>query len=242
VDRRRRSRWVPPQHGAWAMLAVPYLTGLLVAGFRWPDLPLLGAWIAGYLLSYQVFLALKSRRLSRYRRQIVVYTAVAAPLAALTVLARPTVLWYGPAYALLFAVNAWYAYRRRERTVLNDVASVGQSCLMVFVVATVARADAVAALEGAALTAAYFLGTVVHVKAMIRERGNPAYHRWSISYHAAVLPLAALISPWAVVFFGWLLARAAVLPRRGARPVGLGLVEIGNSVVLLGVVALMATI
>jgi hypothetical protein len=85
----RRRRFIPPQHGAWAMLAVPYLAGLVAAGYRWPDVPLLGAWIAGYLLSYYAFQAVKTRRVRRYRTQLVLYTAVAAPLATLVVVARP---------------------------------------------------------------------------------------------------------------------------------------------------------
>jgi YwiC-like protein len=217
------------------MLVVPYLVGLLATGFRWPDVPLLGAWVGGYLLSYHVFLALKSRRPRRYRAQLALYGAVTVPLAAVTVVARPALLWYAPAYAALFAVNAWYAAHRRERAVLNDVASVVQSCLMVFVVATVAGVAPARVAVIAALCLAYFLGTVLYVKAMIRERGNPAYRRWSIGYHAAVFPVAALAGPWSAVLFGWLLVRAVVLPQRGLRPVQVGLVEIGSSLALIGV-------
>ena len=47
-----RRKFVPPQHGAWAMLIVPYLAGLLVAGWTWVAAPLGIAWLAGYLLSY----------------------------------------------------------------------------------------------------------------------------------------------------------------------------------------------
>lgn len=79
--------------------AAPYLAGLIAAGYRWPDLPLLAAWIAGYLLSYYAFQSIKSRRLHRYRDQLLLYTGVAAPLTALTVVARPQLLLYAPAYA-----------------------------------------------------------------------------------------------------------------------------------------------
>ncbi len=34
------------------MLVVPWLGSVLVTGFRWPHLVLLGAWLAGYALSY----------------------------------------------------------------------------------------------------------------------------------------------------------------------------------------------
>jgi hypothetical protein len=233
---KRWRRFIPPQHGAWAMLAVPYLAGLLAAGYRWPDLPLLGAWLAGYLLSYYVFQSLKSRRPRRYRDQLLVYGGVAAPLLILVVVACPPTLWYAPAYAVLFAINAWYAWRRRERALINDLVSVAQSCLMVFVVATIAETPPAEVLAVFALCAAYFVGTVPYVKTMIRERENPVYLRWSIAYHVAAVALAACLSLWTGVLFAWFLLRAALFPNRGLTPKQVGLIETANSVLLLACV------
>lgn len=64
-----RRRFLPPQHGAWAMLAVPYLAGVLVAGWSWVAAPLAGAWLAGYLLSYYLFQAIKTGRPRRLLRR-----------------------------------------------------------------------------------------------------------------------------------------------------------------------------
>ena len=89
--RRTVRQFVPPQHGAWAMLLLPYLAGLLVAGFRWPDLPLLGAWLSGYLLSYFVLQAIKSRRPRRYRAPLSWYAPITLVLAAPVVVACPRV-------------------------------------------------------------------------------------------------------------------------------------------------------
>jgi len=221
------------------MLAVPYLAGLLAVGYQWPDLPLLGAWIAGYLLSYYLFQAVKSRRRGRYRQQVLLYSAVAAPLAAVVVVSRPAVLWYAPAYATLFAINAWYAWQRRERALPNDVASVTQSCLMVLVVAAVAGTPPAAALGVFTLCLTYFGGTVFYVKTMIRERGNPTYRRWSTGYHLIAFAVAAWLSPWTAVLFGWLLARAALLPGRGWSPKTVGLLEIANCGLLLACAVLL---
>ncbi len=235
-----RRRYLPPQHGAWAMLALPYLAGLITAGYRWPDVPLLAAWLCGYLLSFFVFQAVKSRRPGRYRRQILLYGAIAAPLTVLVVAVRPAVLWYAPAYTVLFAVNAWFAWRRRERALLNDAASVAASCLMVLVVGTVAATAPSAVLPAATLCLGYLLGTVFYVKTMIRERGNPVFRRWAIAYHVLALGVAAWLSPWAGLLFAWLLARAALLPGRNWQPKRVGLIELANSVLLLLVVAALA--
>ena len=89
--RRRRRRYLPPQHGAWAMLVVPYLVGVLCAGPSWLQLPLLVAWLGGYLLSYYVFLAVKTRRPSRVVAQVMVYSVVTVPAAVLVVVAQPCI-------------------------------------------------------------------------------------------------------------------------------------------------------
>jgi hypothetical protein len=220
------------------MLAVPYLAGLLAAGYRWADAALAGAWLAGYLLSYYVFQSVKAQRTRRYRAQLLLYAAVAGPLAVLVVVARPQVLWYAPGYAALLAVNAWYAVRRRERALLNDVASVLQSCLIVLVVATIAGTVTAEALVAFVLCLAYFLGTVFYVKTMIRERGNPRYRRRSAGYHILALPAVAATGPWAGVLFAWLLARAVLLPGRGLPPKRVGVIEIANCAALLAIIAL----
>lgn len=221
------------------MLAVPYLAGLIAAGFRWPDLPLLGAWLGGYLASYFVFQAVKSRRWRRHRDQLLLWGAVTIPLLVVVLVARPRLLLYAPAYAALVAVNAFFAARRRERALLNDVALVVQSCLMVFVVATVAGTPPRAVVGAFLLCLAYFLGTVFYVKTMIRERESRTYRRLSIGYHAAALAAVAWLGPWVVAFFAWLLLRAALLPGRSLSPKRVGLVEMVNCLLLLAGVALL---
>lgn len=240
---------MPPQHGAWAMLTVPYLAGLLVAGWTWVAAPLGVAWLAGYLLSYYVFQSIKTGRPGRWRAQLTLYAAVTVPLVGLVVWARPTVLWYTPAFAVLWAVNAWYAWQRQERALLNDVAAVLQSCLMVLVVATVADTPVGDAAGAFAVCVAYFTGTAFYVKTMIRERSNVTYRWWSVTYHAFALlivgALALVGGGWTglalVVLFGWFLLRAWLLPGRGLAPKQVGFIEIGNCLLLLAAIALVWT-
>lgn len=233
--RRTVRRFLPPQHGAWAMLLLPYLAGLLTAGFRPPALPLLGAWLCGYLLSYYLLQALKTRRIHRFRPAIALYAPLTALFAAPVLIVRPQVRLLAPAYALLIAVNAYYAWRRRERALLNDLASVVQSCLVVFVVAIVAEVPLGQVVAPFVIVLLYLTGTVLYVKTMIRERGSRPYHRASIAYHAvalaAVTPLGAL--PAAV--FALLLARAWLLPHRPLSPKQVGLLEIVASMLVLAV-------
>ena len=237
--RSRRRRFLPPQHGAWAMLVVPYLLGVLSAGWSWLQLPLLVAWLGGYLLSYYLFLAMKTRRLARVRPQLLVYSAITVPAAVVVLLGRPELLGYAPVYAVLFGINAWYAWRRSDRALVNDLASVVESCLMVLVAAGAAGVRPDAVLGPFLVALLYFTGTVLYVKTMIRERGERRYLVASIGYHAAAVVPAALLAWPLAVPFGWLLARAAWLPRRQLTPKQVGLVELANCVVLLVMVPLL---
>jgi len=90
---------------------------------------------------------------------------------------------------------------------------------------------------------AYFWGTIPHVKALIRERDNPAYHWFSAIYHnvgaAIVVGAAALGSLTTTPLGGWFLAvtwvglgvRAAWMPAHQhqtgpMRPIVIGMTEV----------------
>ncbi|MFD2766197.1 YwiC-like family protein [Micromonospora eburnea] len=236
--RSRRHRYLPPQHGAWAMLLLPYAAAVCVTGPRWPHLPLLGAWLAGYLFSYYALLAVKTGRTDRVRPQLLLYGVAAASLVAPVLVARPGVLGYAPLYALLAAVNVGYARGRRERALLNDLASVAQSVLMVFVVATVAGSPPAELSAVAGVVGAYLVGTVLYVKTMIRERDSVGYRWASGAYHVAAL-VAVVAAGWGPAVAGvfvLLLLRAALLPGRRLAPVRVGMVELVGALLVFAAV------
>jgi hypothetical protein len=220
------------------MLLAPWLAGVLATGFRWPHLPLLVAWLTGYLFSYYLLLAVKTRRPGRVRAQLLGYGTPTILLGGLVLAARPQVLWYAPLYALLLAVNVGYAARRNERALCNDLASVAQSCLMVFVCATVA--DVPPADVAVTFTAllAYFTGTVLYVKTMIRERDSLGYRRASVAFHLFAAAGMLYLDRTIGVVFVLLLARAWVLPGRRLRPVHVGIIEIAATLLVLAAVTI----
>jgi hypothetical protein len=231
--RRAVRRFIPPQHGAWAMLLLPWLAGVLTAGFRWPHLPLLVAWLSGYLLSYYLLLAVKTRRPDRVRTQLTLYAAPTVLCGGLVVAAVPDLLWYAPIYALLLAVNAGHAARRDERALLNDLASVIQSCVMVFLCATVAHTPPSDVTVVFVAVLAYFTGTVLYVKTMIRERDSIGYRRASVTFHLLAAAGMLWLEPVIGALFVLLLTRAWTLPAHRLKPVHVGVIEIGASLLLL---------
>lgn len=214
------------------MLLLPYLIGVLTAGFRWPHVPLLLAWLSGYLLSYYALQAVKTRRPGRCRDQLLAYALSTTLFGATVVVACPAVLRYALVFVLLLGLNAYYAWQRRERALLNDLVSVVQSCLMVFVAATVAGVPPAEVAIPFTVVLLYFTGTVLYVKTMIRERGSIAYRRASAGYHLAAAVVAGWLSWPLGVLFGLLALRALVLPRRRLTPKQVGLLEIAACLVL----------
>jgi hypothetical protein len=208
------------------MLALPLAVGVACSRPVWLHVPLLVAWFGGYLLSFYALLAVKTGRPGRVAAQLKVYTAVTAPAALLVVVLRPSVLWFAPAFAVLLAVNAVAARRREDRALLAGLASVVQSCLMVPVAATVAGTPPADVVAPALAVLAYFTGSLLYVKTMIRNRGDRAYRWGSVGYHAVVAAVAAAVAWPLGVLGGWLLVRAAWLPRTSLTPKQVGLLEL----------------
>lgn len=228
-----RRRWIPPQHGAWAMLLVPYVAGLIVAGVDWVDIPLLVAWLASYLASYYLMLAVKTKRLDRVRAQLLTYGLIALAAAVITLVARPRLLLFAPVLAAVLVVNALFARRRDERALANGVASVFAACLIVPMTALVAGTPVGETGDAFATSLLFFVGSLLFVKTMLRERENERLRRASAAYHGAAVVAAGALSGAFVPAFALLLVRAVVFPGRTLRPGRMGIIELIGSAALL---------
>lgn len=244
--RRRRPGWVPNQHGAWVMLMLPFVVGVLNTGPRWQHLPLLGAWLIGYLAFFAAGLWLRSRCQSRYWPPVRTYGALMIVAGLAVVAIQPSLLLWAVVFVPLLVTSLWCSWRRADRTLLNDGVTIVAACLMTVVVSGVGTeaaqssagwlpgADQAHAWALAGLLAAYFFGTVLFVKTMIRDRGNPAMYVLSVGYHVVICVPAVLAGLWMGLMFAALAARAALIPRVWPKltPRTLGIVEICSSVAL----------
>ena len=80
----------------------------------------------------------------------------------------------------------------------------------------------------------FFTGSVLHVKALIREVKNRNWHYGSIIFHATVLALLlAFVRPWLLVLPFVLALLRTVFIKSGFRPGTLGVVELGVSISLI---------
>lgn len=265
--RRTPRGWLPRQHGSWFMLLIPWLVGLVLAhraglldgaagAARW----LLGpAWVAGYLAFNAATLMTKAaaRRRPQYRPVLLTYAALAVGLGVAAVaLGGPAILGWAPAGVVLVGLALWLTKRKQERSLLSGVVAVlagaGVGVVVRFWAPGDLRTASPTELATLAFTLAYFVGTVLVVKTMIRERGHRGWVWASIAYHLALFTPVALAG-WAgwfpasgtigvgwTIWAGLLLVSAAVEPRlvNRLRPAQVGAVEIVASVLLLVLVLL----
>jgi hypothetical protein len=241
-----RRRWMPGQHGAWAMLAVPFLLG--VAASRPSPWQLLLALTAstGYLASATAQTWLRSRRRDMSLAPTITYGTLFVASGLVLVAAHPQLLVTLVVLVPAVAVTLGGARPGAKRDLANSLAQAAQALVLVPAAAVVSGdVDVETVALMTAVAAAYLIGTVLVVRSVLRERDNRAFAAVSIGYHLPLVVLAAVALPWAWAVVAALLAvRAAALPafqrhRAGTdhplRPVQVGMVEIAASVLVVAV-------
>lgn len=257
--RKRPARWVPNQHGAWAMLIVPFLVGV-VERVRSGEsvlflIPLGVCWFAGYFAFFAVsgWLKAPAKRRAVWVRPIAVASALTFIAGLVTVvLTGPQLAWWIPAFAVFLIPALVLAKRRRERDWTGGALTVAAASVMTLVARYPSPGDLMAAPDRTAMLIltggifAYFFGTVLYVKTNIRERGSRPYLLASLVWHAASLLVFAVLAAtgvaqwWWSTFFVATLVRAVLVPRRQPplRPAPIGIIEGVFCAVLLGAAAL----
>lgn len=243
VQRRRataRHVWLPRQHGAWAMLLVPFLLGVAASHPSAWQLVLAGTALTGYLTSTTLQAWARARRPPEYRSPIVVYGAVFAVGGLILVVAFPLLLLSLVVVVPAAIVVFQGARPGTRRDLANSLAQVAQALILVPAAAYVSgEVDLEPIVAYTAVAAAYLAGTVLVVRSVLRERGNRTFVTLSVGFHVIVTLLAIILYPSGYALLAALLTgRSLALPviqRRWAsggrtlRPIQVGMVEIAAS-------------
>lgn len=196
---------IPREHGAWAMLAVPFLLGVAISDLHWLHVP---AGI-GFLFSYMALYAILELKRQPRKRRDALYTFTRLGIVSVLLLVIP--FFFKP-YAFLplagmlplLAVSLWFLRQKRERHFLNDVSGIVALSLLLPVAAELGGGVPFELLGMTwLLSFLYFLGTVFFVKSVFREKQNRPFHLLGIVYHwaVAVVPLLLPVSPWLCLAF-----------------------------------------
>src|SRR5690606_16925575 len=101
--------YLPGQHGAWAMLIIPFVLGMAAAGPAWIHAPLFAAWLLIYLFSYPFLQWIKTKKRQVYLKPMLLYGGLLLPFAVLVAVWEPRLIRWVPMFIPLFAVNTWFA-------------------------------------------------------------------------------------------------------------------------------------
>ena len=226
---------MPNQHGAWAMLATPLAVGILASDPAPVHVPLTAVWFLGYFAFFAAGLWLKAapRRRPALVPPLRTYAVAAAALGALTLALDPGLLRWAPLFLPPLAIGLVASARRDERSLWSGLAtSIGSSLMVLVAYDAGGGTDWARAWLLTGILAAYFAGTVLYVKTMIRERGDERFQWLSALAHAAATVAMTWVDPWLVLVFALLTIRAAVLPAYRLSPKVVGIGEVVATVVV----------
>lgn len=223
--------FLPKQHGAWAMLIIPFWLGVVASGFVWQHIPFFMGWTLLYLATYPILLLFKGKKVPYYLKWAIIYFIPAVLLLLVPLWMRPSIIYFGLAMIPLFIINAYFSRKKNDRALLNDI-----SAILSFSIAGLASGYlAIGEINPPTMlifivSVLFFIGTTFHVKTIIRERKNVVYKYVSWSYHFIIPILWAILGYWLIaIAFLPSLIRALYYYGKPLKMMKSGIIEIINA-------------
>lgn len=233
---------IPREHGAWGMLFAPLLIGMFVAGLKVNHSLLVFGMLAAYLAVYPLLQWIKNRQRNGHMLKWALGYGMAAAILGIPLLFHyPALVGLFLATGLFLWINIQFAIRKKERHLLNDLAAIAGLSL-----------GAVAAYyvgQGFLTKIAWYLwmasilqffGSALHVKTMIREKGNRTMKTVANLYHILLLAIPFLVHlvfpaqfhyQWQSLAYLFSSVRTLLTPFDSyVRPLTIGILEIINTV------------
>ena len=253
--RRKKAQayWVPREHGAWSWLVSPVIAGAILSPHL-HQLLVLGVALSGYLLFNAASWWAKmppTRRAQAVPATLTYATLTAAFALALLVSAGWGVLGWFVVLLVPLAVAYLLTLRGAGRSLASGLATaVASSALLL--VAVQPDLPALLAHPHSSTWWAFAVmygstsGTLFAVKSMIRESGSNRFLAASVCWHLAWVLVAVIGTRYGLplawtAYFLLTTVRAAALPlvarRHSLRPGTIGIVELGLTLLMLGLYA-----
>jgi hypothetical protein len=233
--------FLPKQHGAWAMLIIPFWLGVIEGGFVWKHIPFFIGWLLLYLATYPMLLLFKRKKIPFYTKWTLIYMIPSLILLLMPLLARPSIFYFGFLMIPFFMINAYYTSKNQDRAFMNDI-----SAIFAFSIAGLASSFlglGVVNIETIVFpfltSVLFFVGCTFYVKTMIREKKNIQFKWISWVYHLLLVSAWAGLGFWivAIAYFPSLL-RAFIFYGKPLTPKQIGIYEIINSAIFFIIMAI----
>lgn len=213
---------------------------LFLGAGNWIGWVFLFTWIGAYPFTYFASRAIVARsrrgswtsRATRELRNSVEWSIIAIVGSVILIAYRPWIILSGAVVILIWGLSTYLSWAGHERGISNDLLLItlaSTAPILMYQVANdkksfgeVPNAIWIAAL----LSLLYFFGSVLHVKALIREAKNPIWHWGSVLFHGLVVTglLLAVQPAWLVLPFALGLVRTTVM-KPGLKPRQIGIIE-----------------
>ncbi|MCM3663006.1 YwiC-like family protein [Mesobacillus subterraneus] len=223
--------FMPKQHGAWAMLIIPFWLGAAASEMIWQHVPFFIGWLLLYLGTYPLLLMFKRKKIPFYRKWAFIYMIPALVFLMVPLLTTPSIVYFGFSMVPFFMLNAYFSAKNKDRALMNDL-----SAIVVFSIAGLASSylpggtineEAILVFAASIL---FFTGSTFYVKTMIREKKNANFKWISWSYHLLV-PILWLAAGEAIVAIAAIpsLIRAVAFYGKPVSVMKVGIYEIVNA-------------
>ncbi|MGY3718205.1 YwiC-like family protein [Sutcliffiella cohnii] len=221
---------LPKQHGAWAMLLIPFLLSAFIGNASILHIPLFLGWLLLYLSTYPFLMAIKKKKPSLHWKWFFYYAFPALLFLIIVLYYHFPLFYFGVSLIPFFLINIYFARQKNERALLNDI-----SAIIVFCIAGLASYHV--GVESIDRTAwllfmfnfLFFVGSTFYVKTMIREKNNRKYLFISWGYHIIAVVGMLFINPLLIIAFIPSLFRAFYFYGKSLSIMKLGIYEIINS-------------
>src|SRR5689334_14888641 len=101
--------FLPKQHGAWAMLIVPFWLGAIGGGFVWQHVPFFIGWVLLYLATYPMLLLFKRKKILFYTKWTFLYMVPAIIFLLFPFFKNQSIIYFGLLMIPFFVINAFYS-------------------------------------------------------------------------------------------------------------------------------------
>ncbi len=227
--------YIPREHGAWAMLIVPFLIGMLASETKYLHLIFFIGVLAFYFSSGPLLAYIRRPKLKNdVLPSMLIYVSVGAVFTIPILYMLPEILLLGLFILPLFAANVYFAKMKKERLFLNDFIAITALSFLVLIayyigVGTVDNKAILLML----INIIFFTASVFHVKTLIRERGNNKFLWTSHVFHGFTVGIFLIIQlPFIALAFIIGALKAWFMPKQKRfKPIQIGLIEIANSVI-----------
>ncbi|WP_459911018.1 YwiC-like family protein [Desulfotomaculum defluvii] len=224
---------LPKEHGAWAMLVVPFVVGVVTNGPTWLHLPLFIGGFFFYLSSYPLLMIIRnSNKTNIFGKWLAIYAITGAVFLLIPLYFHWELLALGLLLIPLSVLNLYFTKAKREREFVNNLSAIASLALG----AVASMYVSVGAWTWEAFWAwiycvLFFAGSVFFVKSKIREKSNRSFLYCSWFYHCLLVFIPMINAQWLLsLAFVPSLYRSLAFCKREMTPLQIGKVEILNSI------------